>query len=117
MALVVGAVLMLLIVLSRRLCRSGKATPAAPNTILGWLREAAEHLEAVSRHFLRDLDGEQVQRDELCAWLRARKNGEVSARQAITRLSRSPHGGWGAMDPVCKWESIVFLVCASLLRR
>jgi transposase-like protein len=73
-----------------------------PNTVLGWLVEAAEHLEAFSRHFLHDLDVEQVQMDELFALLRAVKDGEVSERQAITRLSRSPHWVWMAMDPVCK---------------
>jgi hypothetical protein len=32
----------------------------APNTVLGWLVEAADHLEAFSRYFLRDLAVEQV---------------------------------------------------------
>src|SRR5262245_58203962 len=73
-----------------------------PTTVLGWLVEAADHLEACSRHFLRDLDVEQVQMDELFAWLSAVKDGDVSDRQAITRLSRSPHWVWVAMDPVCK---------------
>jgi IS1 family transposase len=73
-----------------------------PNTILGWLVEAAEHLEAFSRHFVRDLDVEQVQMDELFALLSAVKDGEVSERQAIKRLSRSPHWIWVAMDPVGK---------------
>jgi IS1 family transposase/transposase-like protein len=73
-----------------------------PNTILGWLVEAADHLEAFSRHFLRDLDVEQVQMDELFALLSAVKDGEVSERQAIKRLSRSPHWVWVAMDPVGK---------------
>jgi transposase-like protein/IS1 family transposase len=73
-----------------------------PNTVLSWLVEAADHLEAFSRHFLRDLDVEQVQMDELFALLSALKDGEVSERQAIKRLSRSPHWVWVAMDPVCK---------------
>ena len=72
-----------------------------PNSVLGWLVEAADHLEAFSRHFLRDLDVEQVQRDELFAVLSAVKDGEVSERQAIKRLSRSPQWVWVAMDPVC----------------
>jgi transposase-like protein len=72
------------------------------NTILGWLVEAADHLEAFSHHFLHDLDVEQVQMDELFALLRAVKDGEVSEQQAIKRLSRSPHWVWVAMDPVCK---------------
>ena len=73
-----------------------------PNTVLGWLVEAADHLEAFSRHFLHDLDVEQVQMDELFALLSAVKDGEVSEAQAIKRLSRSPHWVWVAMDPVCK---------------
>jgi IS1 family transposase/transposase-like protein len=73
-----------------------------PTTVLGWLVEAAEHLEAFSRHFVHDLDVEQVQMDELFALLSAVKDGEVSEQQAIKRLSRSPHWVWIAMDPVCK---------------
>ena len=30
-----------------------------PNTVLGWLVDAAEHLEAFSRYFLHDVDVEQ----------------------------------------------------------
>ena len=75
---------------------------ADPNTVLGWLVEAADHLEAFSRSFVHDVDVEQVQMDELFAWLSAVKDGEVSERQAIARLSRSPHWVWVAMDPVCK---------------
>jgi transposase-like protein len=73
-----------------------------PDTVLGWLVEAADHLEAFSHHFLRDIDVEQVQMDELFALLSAVKDGDVSERQAIKRLSRSPHWVWSAMDSVCK---------------
>jgi IS1 family transposase/transposase-like protein len=73
-----------------------------PNTVLTWLVEAAEHLEAFSRYHLRDLHVEQVQMDELFALLSAVKEGEVTEAQAIKRLSRSPHWVWVAMDPVCK---------------
>lgn len=73
-----------------------------PNTILVWLVEAADHLEAFSRHFLHDLEVEQVQMDELFAVLSAVKDGEISEQQAIKRLSRSHHWVWVAMDPVCK---------------
>jgi hypothetical protein len=73
-----------------------------PNAVLGWLVEAAEHLEAFSRYFLHDVDVEQVQMDELFALLSAVKDGEVTEAAAITRLSRSPHWVWVAMDPVCK---------------
>ena len=75
---------------------------ADPNTVLGWLVEAADHLAAFSRHFVHDLDVAQVQMDELFALLSAVKDSEVSERQAIKRLSRSPHWVWVAMDPVYK---------------
>src|SRR5262245_361980 len=75
---------------------------ANPNTVLGWLVEAAEHLETFSHDFLRDLYVEQVQMDELFAWLSAVKAGEVTEAEAIKRLPRSPHWVWVAMDPVCK---------------
>jgi IS1 family transposase/transposase-like protein len=73
-----------------------------PNTALGWLVEAAEHLEAFSRYCLRDVDVEQVQMDELFALLSAVKDGDITEAKAIKRLSRSPHWVWVAMDPVCK---------------
>jgi len=73
-----------------------------PHTVLRWLVEAADHLEAFSHHFLRDVAVEQVQMDELFALLRAVKDSEVSERQAIKRLLRAPHWVWVAMDPVCK---------------
>jgi IS1 family transposase len=84
------------------ICAVARVFETDPTTVLGWLVKAAEHLEAFSRRFLRDLDVEQVQMDELFAWLRAVKDGEVSERQAIKRLSQSPHWVWVAMDPVCK---------------
>jgi IS1 family transposase len=40
--------------------------------------------------------------DELFALLSAVKAGEVSEAEAITRLSRSPHWAWVAMDPESK---------------
>jgi len=43
-----------------------------------------------------------VQLDELFALLSAVRAGEVSETEAITRLSRSPHWVWVAMDPVSK---------------
>lgn len=73
-----------------------------PNTVLGWLVEAAEHLKAFSCYHLQDLHVEQVQMDELFALLSAVKEGEITEAQAIKRLSRSPHWVWVAMDPVCK---------------
>jgi IS1 family transposase len=73
-----------------------------PNTVLVWLVEAADHLEAFSRHFLYDVHVEQIQLDELFALLRAVKDGAVSEAEALTRLSRSPHWVWTALDPVTK---------------
>jgi IS1 family transposase len=73
-----------------------------PNTVLTWLVEAAEHLEAFSRDFLHDVAVEQVQMDELFALLSAVKDGEIAEDEAIKRLSRSPHWVWVAMDPVSK---------------
>jgi hypothetical protein len=84
------------------ICAVARVFEVDPNTVLGWLVEAADHLEAFSRYFLRDIDAEQVQMDELFAVLSAVKDGEVSEQQAIQRLSRSPHWVWIAMDPVCK---------------
>jgi IS1 family transposase len=73
-----------------------------PNTVLGWLVEAAEHLQAFSRHFLHDVHVDQVQMDELFALLSTVKDGEVSEAEAMKRLPRSPHWVWVAMDPVSK---------------
>jgi hypothetical protein len=73
-----------------------------PNTVLSWLVEAAEHLEAFSHYCLCDVDVEQVQMDELFALLSAVKNGEVPETEAIKRLSRSPHWVWVAIGPVSK---------------
>jgi len=73
-----------------------------PNTVLQWLIEAAEQLQAFSQYFLHDLPLTQVQLDELYAVLSAVKDGKVSEDEAIVRLSRSPHWVWTAMDPQSK---------------
>jgi hypothetical protein len=73
-----------------------------PNTVLGWLVEAAEHLRAFAQYCLRDLHLTQVQLDELYAVRGAVKDGALSEDQAIERLSRSPHWVWTAMDPESK---------------
>src|SRR6266704_2875255 len=73
-----------------------------PNTVLVWLGEVADHAAVFSRHFLHDVRVTQVQLDELFALLRAVQAGDVSEAEAITRLSRSPHWVWGAIDPVTK---------------
>jgi len=79
-----------------------------PNTVLGWLVEAADQLRAFSRYFLHDLHLTQVQLDELYVVLSAVKIGKVSEAEAMKRLDRSPHSVWGAMDP----ESKVLLTIA-----
>jgi IS1 family transposase len=73
-----------------------------PNTVLGWLVEAAEQLRAFAQYFLRDLHLTQVQLDELYAVLSAVKDGAVSTDDAIERLAQSPHWVWTAMDPESK---------------
>src|SRR5262245_30179803 len=73
-----------------------------PNTVLQWLVEAADQLQAFSRHVLHDVRLGQVQLDELFALLSAVKDGEVSAAEAIERLERSPCWVWVAMDPESK---------------
>jgi IS1 family transposase len=73
-----------------------------PNTVLAWLVEVAEHAAAFSQYFLHDVRVTQVQLDELFALLSAVKTGAVSEAEAITRLSRSPHWVWAAIEPVTK---------------
>ena len=73
-----------------------------PNTVLGWLVEAAEHLHAFSAYFLHELHLTQVQLDELYAVLSAVRDGDVSAAEAIEQLSQSPHWVWTAIDPETK---------------
>ena len=73
-----------------------------PNTVLQWLVEAAEQLQAFSRPVLHDVRVRQVQLDELFALLSAVKAGEVSEAEAIERLERSPQWVWVAMDPESK---------------
>jgi IS1 family transposase len=73
-----------------------------PTTVLAWLVEVAEQAAAFSQYFLHDVRVAQVQLDELFALLSAVKTGEISEAEAITRLSRSPHWVWAAIDPVTK---------------
>lgn len=74
----------------------------APNTVLQWLIEVADQATAFSRHFLHDVQGTQVQLDELFALLSAVKAEEVSEPETLRRLSRSPCWVWVALDPVTK---------------
>jgi IS1 family transposase len=73
-----------------------------PNTVLAWLVEAADHLQAFSQYFLHDLQVSQVQLDELFAWVSAVKGGQVSDAEAIHQLEGSPQWVWVAIDPVSK---------------
>jgi insertion element IS1 protein InsB len=73
-----------------------------PNTVLQWLVEAAEQLEAFSRHVLHDVRVQQVQLDELFALLSTVKARELSEAEAIARLERTPQWVWVAMDPESK---------------
>jgi IS1 family transposase len=74
----------------------------APNTVLHWLVEAAEHLQAFTSYFLCEVHVQQLQLDELYAGLSAVKDGEMREEEAIQRLSRSPHWVWTAIDPQSK---------------
>jgi transposase-like protein len=73
-----------------------------PKTVLHWLVEAAEQLQAFSSHFLCEVHVQQVQLDELYAVLSAVKDGQMSEEEAIRRLSRSPQWVWTAIDPQSK---------------
>jgi IS1 family transposase len=72
------------------------------NTVLRWLMEAAEQLQAFSVYFLCDVHVRQLQLDELYAVLREVQSGELSEDEAIQRLERSPSWVWTAMDPESK---------------
>jgi transposase-like protein len=73
-----------------------------PNTVLQWLVEATEQLQAFAAYFLRDLHLNQIQLDEPYAVLSAVRDGEMSSDDAIDHLSRSPYWVWTAMDPESK---------------
>jgi len=80
----------------------------APHTVLHWLVEAAEQLQAFSSYFLCEVHVQQLQLDELSTVLSAVKAGEMREEEAIRRLSRSPQWVWTAIDP----ESKLLLVLA-----
>jgi IS1 family transposase len=73
-----------------------------PNTVLQWLLEAAEHLQAFTRYFLCDVHVTQLQLDELYAVIRALKTGQISAGDAIECLEPGRPWVWTAIDPVRK---------------
>src|SRR5262252_6514155 len=80
----------------------------APHTVLHWLVEAAEQLQAFSSYFLCEVHVQQLQLDELSTVVSAVKAGEMREEEAIRRLSRSPQWVWTAIDP----ESKLLLVLA-----
>jgi hypothetical protein len=73
-----------------------------PNTVLGWCVDATDPPQALACYCLHALPLTQGPLDELYAVRRALKDGKVSAGEAHARLSRSPQGGWTAMDPPSK---------------
>ncbi len=73
-----------------------------PNTVLAWLREAADQLDAFSRYFLRNVQVNHLQLDELFALLSKGKARQGREAEASEHLQRSPHWIWAAMDPVSK---------------
>jgi hypothetical protein len=72
------------------------------NTVLHWLVEAAEQLQAFSAYFLCEVHVRQLQLDELYAVLRDVKTGALNEDEAIEHLERSPSWVWTAMDPDSK---------------
>jgi IS1 family transposase len=73
-----------------------------PNTVLQWLIEAADQLQAFSYSFLCDVHVRQVQLDELYAVFSGVKDGTVSETQAMRYLSSSSQWVWTAIDPESK---------------
>ena len=71
-----------------------------PHMVLQWLSAVANHTATFSQSFLHDLRVTQGQLEARCALRRAVQAGEVREAEAITRLSRAPHGVWGALDPM-----------------
>jgi hypothetical protein len=72
------------------------------NTVLAWLLEVADHLQACAPYCLRDVRVTQGQLAALSAWRSAVKAGEISAAAALPRQCRAPHWGWVARAPVPK---------------
>jgi IS1 family transposase len=73
-----------------------------PNTVLQWLVEAAEQLQAFTSYFLCDVHVTQLQLDELYTVIRALKAGERSEDDALERLEPSRPWVWTAIDPMSK---------------
>jgi transposase-like protein/IS1 family transposase len=73
-----------------------------PNTVLQWLVEAAEQLQAFTRYVLCDVHVTQLQLDALYGVIRALNAGEISAATALERLEGARPWVWTAIDPVSK---------------
>src|SRR5262249_31598408 len=73
-----------------------------PNTVLEWLIQAADHLQAFSQYLLHDVHIGQVQLDELFAVLSEVNASQMGQVEMGERLERSPHWVWVAIDPVSK---------------
>src|SRR5216683_2677144 len=71
-----------------------------PNTVLQWLVEAAEQLQAFTSYFLCDVHVKQLQLDELYAVRRGVKDGEISEANALKCLEPARPWVWTAIDPV-----------------
>jgi hypothetical protein len=71
-----------------------------PHTVLHWLVEATEPLNAFSAYCLNELQLNQGQLDARYAVLSAVREGEVSEAEAVERVSRSPQWVWTAIDPL-----------------
>ena len=67
---------------------------------ISWVRQQGQQLD--NTYFLHELHLNQVQLDELDAVLSAVRDGDVSAAEAIERLSRAPYWVWTASDPETK---------------
>src|SRR4029450_11147723 len=81
---------------------AARVSEVDPNTVLQWLVEGAEQLQAFTSYFLCDVHVHQLQLDELYAVIRDLKTGEISEVNAINRLEPSRHWVWTAIDPVSK---------------
>jgi len=83
----------------------GRIFEVEPETILSWLVEAGEHLEAFNNYMTQDLQVEQVQLDELYGVLRAYQAGELNEAETIAKLEkkRTSIWLWTAIDPISKF--------------
>jgi hypothetical protein len=81
---------------------TARVVEVAPQTVLHWLVEAAEQLQAFTSYFLCEVHVQQLQLDELYAVLSAVNDGEMSEEEAIQRLSPSPQWVWTAIEPQSK---------------